>query len=536
MTILRSLFIAAFALTLLNSCTDAGLYATDGLGPNAPDRAVFEGVACVPLASGNQFPVKVLFAIQGGEGVPRDVVAQVSDALGALSQTYETANTTFSLVAYHSVATGLQGSFVDGATLQNALGKYNGYQEAGPVSVRSGLRLARSIIAGDVLTGCKGTVARTRYVVVVVMLSADTSCANQNFNAGISDKCNQVLSSGIPNADAECSKCELSDVTAQLKGLSEQYDVGEVSVQPVYITTTPDPLVVEQVAAIARAGGSREVQTDPANVKTTLGQLDFSSLQRHLTLKRLIAFNRNVVVRNGQMMLDSDEDGIPDDEEDALGTDKLNPDSDNDGLMDGLELKMGLKPQPGNVDIINGCNVKDDDDFDRLNNCEERVLGTDSCVSDTDGDGIPDVVELLSSTNPLVPEDLADDDRDGFSNVDEVQSHTDPHSADVAFRTERGYQYTVEDADPTPDGRACYKIRAYNISLMTSLRRPNPPYADIKQGTNDLYLYMLVGRDNDPRGTGVGSLVVRPVTYDPPKKRKPAGALDVVPDDFVVGD
>jgi hypothetical protein len=46
---------------------------------------------------------------------------------------------------------------------------------------------------------------------------------------------------------------------------------------------------------------------------------------------------------------------------------------------------------------------------------------------------------------------------------------------------------------------------------------------------------MQVGRDNDPRGTGVVSLVVRTVTYDPPKARKPAGVLDLVESDFVVG-
>lgn len=525
-----------FALALaFASCTDAGLYATDGLGPNAPDRAVFEGTACVPLAAGDQFPVKVVWAIQGGEGVPRDVVASVSDALGNLSQTYETANTSFSLVAYHAVATGLQGAFVDGATLQQSIGKYNAYQEAGPVSVRSGLRLARSIISGDVLTGCKGTVARTRYVVVAVILSSDTSCANQGFNAGISAKCNAVLDAGLPDGEAQCSTCELSEVTAELKALSERYDVGEVSVQPIYVTTAPDPLVAAQVQAIARSGGTREIQTDPTNLKNVLGSLDFSSLQRHLTLKRLIAINRNVIARNGEMLLDSDTDGIPDAEEDQIGTDKLLIDTDGDGLSDGLEYKMGLKPQAGNLDLINGCNVSLDSDFDRLNDCEERVLGTDSCVSDTDGDGIPDVVELMSSTNPLIAEDLSDDDRDGYSNVDEVQAHTDPLSADIAFRNERGYQYTVEPADPTPDGRACYKIRAFNISLLTPARRTNAPYPDIKQGTNDLYLYMLVGRDNDPRGTGVGSLVVRQVIYDPPKKRKPAGVLDVVPEDFIVG-
>lgn len=528
-------FVVIAAALMCTTCTDAGLYATEGLGPNAPDRAVFQGTACVPVASGEQFPVKVLFAIQGGEGVPRDVVGQVTEALGGLSQTYITPHTTFSLVAFHSVATGIQGAFVDATTLQQSIGRYNAYQEQGPISIRSALRLSRSLISGDAQTSCKGLVARTRYVVVLLVLSADTSCANQGFNAGINPRCNAVLDGGTgAAADAACSECELSEVTAEIKALSDRLDIGEIVVQPIYVATTPDPLVAAQVAAIARAGGTQVKQVDPTNVRNTLGSLDFSSLQRRLTLKRLIAVNRNAISRNGETLLDSDADGLPDADEDAIGTDKLLADTDGDLLMDGLEVKTGLRPQAGNVDIINGCLAKDSD-FDRLSDCEERVLGTDSCVSDTDGDGLPDLVELLASTNPLVAEDLSDDDRDGYTNIDEVQAHTDPLSADIAFRNERGYQYTAVETEPTPDGRACYDIRAYNISLVTPERRPNDPFPAIRRGTNDLYLYMQVGRDNDPRGTGVVSLIVRQVVYDPPNRRRPAGALDFVNDEFVVG-
>jgi hypothetical protein len=45
--------------------------AAPGRGPSGQDRADFAGEACIsPLASGEAFPVKVVFAIQGGQGVP----------------------------------------------------------------------------------------------------------------------------------------------------------------------------------------------------------------------------------------------------------------------------------------------------------------------------------------------------------------------------------------------------------------------------------------------------------------------------------
>jgi hypothetical protein len=247
----------------------------------------------------------------------------------------------------------------------------------------------------------------------------------------------------------------------------------------------------------------------------------------------VIALNRSAISRAGSLLVDSDGDGLPDVDEIALGTNPINPDTDGDGLSDGVEVRMGLDPKTPNV--ITGCNPVSDLDGDRLNDCEERVLGTNLCNSDTDGDGVSDLVEFLSRTNPLVPEDLRDDDRDGLTNMEEIQAHTDPLSADIAYHAERGYLYSIQNANPTADGRACYTIRADNISLVNTLARPNPPFPDIPAGTNDLYLYLQFGRDSDPRGTGVSSLRIDQVRFTPPGKKVPSGLIQVMPDDFIVG-
>src|SRR5262249_14360368 len=120
------------ASLLLVSCSDAGLYALDGRGPSGKDRADFSGEVCIPLASGDAFPVKVVFALSGGQGVPTEVVGYATDALGTLSSRFSGPFIKFSLVAFHTVATGLQGSFADAATFQTALPKYASYQESGP--------------------------------------------------------------------------------------------------------------------------------------------------------------------------------------------------------------------------------------------------------------------------------------------------------------------------------------------------------------------------------------------------------------------
>ncbi len=66
--------------------------------------------------------------------------------------------------------------------------------------------------------------------------------------------------------------------------------------------------------------------------------------------------------------IDSDNDGLSDADEKALGTDPYKPDTDGDGLADGDEV---------------------------------HVFGTDPLKTDTDGDGFPDGQELRDGYNPL---------------------------------------------------------------------------------------------------------------------------------------
>ncbi|MDC2888616.1 Ig-like domain-containing protein [Psychrosphaera algicola] len=69
--------------------------------------------------------------------------------------------------------------------------------------------------------------------------------------------------------------------------------------------------------------------------------------------------------------LDTDEDGLTDDQEAILGTDINNPDSDDDGLIDGLEVEMGTDP------------LDEDSDDDLILDGDEVAADTDPLNSDT---------------------------------------------------------------------------------------------------------------------------------------------------------
>ena len=73
-----------------------------------------------------------------------------------------------------------------------------------------------------------------------------------------------------------------------------------------------------------------------------------------------------------------------------------NTDSDGDGIPDDVEISLGLDPH-------NPVDAQEDFDRDGLTNLREFQLGTGLRVFDTDGDGIGDGLEVQTGSNPLDP-------------------------------------------------------------------------------------------------------------------------------------
>lgn len=134
-------------------------------------------------------------------------------------------------------------------------------------------------------------------------------------------------------------------------------------------------------------------------------------------------------------LIDSDEDGVSDGVEIAIGTDPHNPDTDGDGLDDGDEIYEHMT-DPLNTDtdddgLSDGDEVhvygtdpnNPDTDGDLFYDGGEIIRGTDPLNPDTDGDGLTDgQEEYIYETDPLNP----DTDGDGVSDGDEVRNGTDP--------------------------------------------------------------------------------------------------------------
>jgi hypothetical protein len=83
---------------------------------------------------------------------------------------------------------------------------------------------------------------------------------------------------------------------------------------------------------------------------------------------------------------DADGDGLTNFEEYQHATDPRNPDSDGDGLTDEWEVTFGFDP----LDSTGNNGASGDPDGDGLNNGQEQQIGSDPNNPDTDGDTIPD--------------------------------------------------------------------------------------------------------------------------------------------------
>jgi uncharacterized repeat protein (TIGR01451 family)/gliding motility-associated-like protein len=100
---------------------------------------------------------------------------------------------------------------------------------------------------------------------------------------------------------------------------------------------------------------------------------------------------------------DCDNDGLTTEEEVSLGTDPTDPDTDGDTILDGQEVLDNTDPLD-DCDHDGGTALPDSDcDSDGLTTAEEDALGTDPDNEDSDGDTIPDGQEVADGTDPLDP-------------------------------------------------------------------------------------------------------------------------------------
>lgn len=173
-----------------------------------------------------------------------------------------------------------------------------------------------------------------------------------------------------------------------------------------------------------------------------------------------------------------------------LGND-LCVDSDGDCIPDSIEIALGLDPNDPDSDDNTIPDGEEDPDLDGLTNCAEIFLGTDPQEADSDNDGLDDGEEVFAfGTNPQNPDTDFDGLNDGIELFPpEGFPDTDPFKAD-------------SDLDGVDDG---LEIAAGTNPLDAASRPPVRVYSREVDFLNALLANTL---DQEPTAKRVSSPIV----------------------------
>jgi len=147
---------------------------------------------------------------------------------------------------------------------------------------------------------------------------------------------------------------------------------------------------------------------------------------------------------------DSDADGMPDIYEEANGLNPLLDDAaadlDNDGLTNIEEYTLGTKANNPDTDADG---LKDGVETDTGTYVSAADTGTDPLNPDTDGDGLLDGVEsnsgkFVNAADPGTHPLKADTDADGFADGFEAQRGYDPNSANSTPESDLSIRTAIE--------------------------------------------------------------------------------------------
>ncbi|MCB0385805.1 MAG: hypothetical protein KDD43_10470, partial [Bdellovibrionales bacterium] len=247
-------------------------------------------------------------------------------------------------------------------------------------------------------------------------------------NDGYSKGCNR-----LPEAERrECYLSGIEDYTSYLM----QLGIAKNKTMRIHgISYGPNPSAQSEfLNTIARYGNTGKAieLSNVADFPEALCRAVASQAAVDYQADFVMAINLSTLRRNNKLVADSDMDGLSDEEETAKGFDpKVARSSAANGVLDGICARLG------GPDL---CRHKRDKitcdpsvvNSTGLSECDIKILGLDKVSQgpsqglDSDGDGMPDLVEILKGTDPGFADMSEDPDGDGMATRAEILAGTDP--------------------------------------------------------------------------------------------------------------
>lgn len=350
---------------------------------------------------------------------------------------------------------------------------------------------------------------------------------------------------GVCNTDPQCFVRDLQSLMVQVNGAQST-----LRLQPIYYGPESEKdAALKILKPIAEAGRVTDVIVSDQLRADLLCGLTAKPVTVRYRKDLFFMVNLTAKLVNQSLEADSDVDGIIDREEAIYGMSPTNPRTA--GILDsickdfgGLSRCQTMLPTLRCSGVSNNLGVSD---------CDVQALKLDQVDPssldqgmDSDGDGIPDLLELIRDTLPASSDATTDLDGDGLTNQVEVARGSQVNRPDQGVPANllaRAFEQRIPEAPGCPVSEEAWELNVENVPLVPvaefkDLRQCKANQSPLKSCLNfsheaneNLILLAFTSRpENDPTAPAQiwGMILKAPLSYG-------FGALRrVQPSDFVL--
>jgi hypothetical protein len=268
--------------------------------------------------------------------------------------------------------------------------------------------------------------------------------------------------------------------------VSTSEKAGGINFYPVYYTSggaknqgeqkTEAIQLLDQLAAVIDKDQKTTFLGDISTQENELCKKLSKKSQVQFKLKTLYGVNLNLMLKNNEVKVDSDSDGLPDDLEIQLGWKIDN--SHSTGVLDILCYKSLNDKELCKEEV---STLQCDSEVGRLGltDCDLKfaanVYGKPLDGVDTDKDGIIDLIEILRGMNPNRIDTYENPSGDGVINIKKIFEGLDIFSSLISYpignNKKLGLQFE-ESLDKCSDNRSSYSFELTDIPMVNTVSFP----------------------------------------------------------------
>ncbi|MBX9767709.1 MAG: hypothetical protein K2X47_10595, partial [Bdellovibrionales bacterium] len=282
---------------------------------------------------------------------------------------------------------------------------------------------------------------------------------------------------GVCNTDPKCFVRELQSLMIQINGAQST-----LRLQPIYYGPESEKdAALKILKPIAEAGRVTDVIVSDQLRADLLCGLTAKPVNVRYRKDLFFMINLTAKMVNQVLEPDSDIDGIVDREEATYGANPTDPRTA--GVLDSICRDIGglarcrtLLPTLRCKGVSNNLGLTDCD-IQALKLDQVDPTSADKGI-DSDGDGLPDLLELIRDTLPASSDGTSDLDGDGLTNQVELARGSQvnrPDSGAPAHLLLRSYEQRIPEAPGCPTSEEAWELNVDNVPLI-----PVAEYKDLR--------------------------------------------------------